>query len=88
MSSEYTIKHQLMGSFAGGFAVLWESSKRREEMTPFVISRFLPALYIFFRKRSSLIRNTNIPCFKELLFALAMSVVAYTRLHENDILKP
>ena len=77
-----------MGSVAGGFATLWEPARRREEMTPFVMSRFLPAFYIFLRKRSKFIRNTKITCFKEILFALSLSVIAYARLHENELLKP
>jgi hypothetical protein len=77
----------ILSLFGGAAATLWEPGKRRDEMTMFLIPRFLTAFTIFLQRRLPWIPK-SVPLLKTVLFMMAVSSIAYAEHNEPTVMKP
>lgn len=64
----------ILAAFICTFAILWEPSHRRTELTLYLFPRFLEAVWIFLEKREIV---KSLPYGEVFIFAIAMGIIMY-----------
>ena len=75
----------IISGFAATFAILFEPSNRRAELTLYLVPRFLEAFWNFLLRRNIV---ANIKNGEVILFSIAMSIICYCYQNEEDCIKP
>jgi hypothetical protein len=74
----------ILGAFLCTFAILWEPSHRRTELTLYLFPRFLDAFWHFLEKRGIV---KSLPFGEVLIFAVAMGIIMYCYQNEEKNIK-
>lgn len=64
----------ILSAFICTFAIFWEPSHRRTELTLYLFPRFLEAVWVFLEKRGIV---KSLPNGEILIYAIAMGIIMY-----------